>query len=118
MLDRPRIVSIPNGVPIPAVAWQVRPGWRESPRAVFVGRLAKEKGLDTLITAWPIVRASYHEARLTLTGEGPERAHLEALVRSLGLGDRSVCLPGGLGRGAPTVSVEPICSSCRRARKG
>lgn len=105
--DRPRIVSIPNGVPIPALAWQVRPGWRESPQAVFVGRLAKEKGLDTLITAWPIVRASYHEARLTLIGEGPERPHLEALVRSLGLGN-SVDLPG-------QADSEDVADHLRRA---
>jgi glycosyltransferase involved in cell wall biosynthesis len=91
--NRPRIVSIPNGVPVPEAAWQVRPGWRESPRAVFVGRLAQEKGLDDLIAAWPTVRASYHRAQLTLIGEGPERPRLEALARSLGLGD-SVDLPG------------------------
>ena len=45
-----------------------------APRAVFVGRLAPEKGLDTLIDAWPSVRAAYPEAQLILIGEGPERA--------------------------------------------
>ncbi len=39
-----RIVSIPNGVPVPPVAWQRRPDWRAAPRAAFVGRLAPRRG--------------------------------------------------------------------------
>ena len=70
----PRIVAIPNGVPVPETAWQRRPDWRAAPRAVFVGRLAPEKGLDTLIDAWPVVRATYPDARLILIGEGPQTA--------------------------------------------
>jgi glycosyltransferase involved in cell wall biosynthesis len=91
--ERPRIVSIPNGVPIPDTAWQIRQGWRESPHAVFVGRLAPEKGLDILLGAWPIVRESFPSARLTLIGEGPERTRLEELARTLRIED-SVDLPG------------------------
>ncbi len=34
-----RIVSIPNGVPVPPIAWQRRSDWRTEPRAAFVGRL-------------------------------------------------------------------------------
>jgi glycosyltransferase involved in cell wall biosynthesis len=87
------IVAISNGVPIPATAWQCRPEWRAAPRAVFVGRLAPEKGLDTLIDAWPSVRATYPSARLILLGEGPQRAALEDRVKVLGLG-QAVELPG------------------------
>lgn len=95
--ERPRIVSIPNGVPVPSAAWQRRPGWREAPRAAFVGRLAPEKGLDTLIDAWPAVRAVYPAARLILIGDGPERPALEARARSLEMKpgpDSPVELPG------------------------
>jgi glycosyltransferase involved in cell wall biosynthesis len=81
----PRIVSIPNGVPVPAQPWQRRPDWRAAPRAVFIGRLAPEKGLDTLIDAWPAVRASYPEARLIMIGEGPQRPALEARAAARGL---------------------------------
>jgi glycosyltransferase involved in cell wall biosynthesis len=84
--DSPRIVAIPNGVPVPDVAWQRRPDWRRAPRAVFVGRLAPEKGLDVLVTAWPLVRARYPEARLALIGEGPQRPALEEMVKNLGMG--------------------------------
>ena len=84
--DSPRIVAIPNGVPVPDVAWQRRPDWRAAPRAAFVGRLAPEKGLDVLVSAWPLVRARYPEARLTLIGEGPQRPALEEMVKNLGMG--------------------------------
>ena len=83
--QEPRIATIPNGVPVPDKAWQQRPDWRRSPRAIFIGRLAPEKGLDTLIKAWPIVRASYPGASLTLIGEGPQRRRLEDQTIALGL---------------------------------
>jgi glycosyltransferase involved in cell wall biosynthesis len=81
----PRIVAIPNGVPIPETAWSKRSDWQESPVMVFLGRLAREKGLDTLIQAWPLVRQAYPNARLILIGDGPERANLEAGICKLGL---------------------------------
>jgi glycosyltransferase involved in cell wall biosynthesis len=80
-----KIHAIPNGVPVPEPSWARRPGWREAPRAAFVGRLAPEKGLDTLVEAWPAVRAAFPDARLILVGEGPERPGLEARVDRLGL---------------------------------
>jgi glycosyltransferase involved in cell wall biosynthesis len=80
-----RVRAIPNGVPVPETAWQRRSEWPAAPRAVFIGRLAPEKGLDTLIDAWPSVRARHPEAQLALIGEGPQRAALEARVRRLGL---------------------------------
>jgi glycosyltransferase involved in cell wall biosynthesis len=95
--DSKRIHELPNGVPVPDVPWQRRPNWRAAPCAVFVGRLAAEKGLDTLIRSWPTVRKAYPEARLILHGEGPERRHLEELARSLGLDvgpGQAINLPG------------------------
>ena len=89
MFDRtpnePRIEAIPNGVPVPDIAWQRRADWRMAPRAAFIGRLAPEKGLDTLINAWPFVRAKYPDAQLILIGEGPLRPVLEEKVRALGM---------------------------------
>ncbi|MGC8639127.1 MAG: glycosyltransferase family 4 protein [Isosphaeraceae bacterium] len=94
-----KIQSLPNGVPVPATAWQRRPDWRQTPRAVFVGRLAPEKNLPTLLRAWPIVRQVHPRARLILAGEGPERPGLEELARSLGLSlgpNQAVELPGAV----------------------
>jgi glycosyltransferase involved in cell wall biosynthesis len=96
----PRIVAIPNGVPIPESAWQCRPDWRSAPQAIFVGRLAPEKGLDVLVNAWPAVRAKYPQARLIMIGEGPERPALEARTRRAGLTigpGQAVNLPGAAG---------------------
>jgi len=91
--DPARIVDLPNGVPVPAGPWAPRPGWREAPRAAFVGRLAPEKGLGALVEAWPIVRRAHPGARLALIGEGPERPSLEGLIGRLGLRG-AVELPG------------------------
>lgn len=82
-----RIINLPNGVPIPPEPWHPRPDGSDHPRAVFVGRLASEKGLETLIDAWPIVRAARPTAQLVLVGEGPERPALEARIARLGLGE-------------------------------
>jgi glycosyltransferase involved in cell wall biosynthesis len=95
--DSPRIAAIPNGVPVPACAWQRRPDWRGAPRAAFVGRLAPEKGLDVLVSAWPLVRARYPDARLTLIGDGPQRLALEEIVKNLGMSlgpGQAVDIPG------------------------
>ena len=64
-----------------------------------MGRLAPEKGLRTLIDAWPAVRIAHPGARLTLIGEGPERPALEAQARTLGLTtglDQAVEFPGAV----------------------
>lgn len=80
-----RIVDLPNGVPVPASPWTERPGWRDAPRAAYVGRLAPEKGLRTLVDAWPIVVERHPRATLALFGEGPERTALERRIAELGL---------------------------------
>jgi glycosyltransferase involved in cell wall biosynthesis len=65
------------------------PGLRPAPRpdrpdggyALFAGRLAPEKGLDTLLEAAARVR----HLPVKIAGEGPERALLETMVRRLEL---------------------------------
>jgi glycosyltransferase involved in cell wall biosynthesis len=83
--NSPRIIAIPNGVPVSEQAWAVRPAWRASPRACFLGRLAPEKGLDTLIQAWPLVQRSFPKASLLMIGEGPQLASLQEQSHKLGL---------------------------------
>jgi len=96
-----KIVEIPNGVPVPATPWQRRPGWKDCPVAVSVGRLAAEKGHADLVAAWPIVCASHPQARLVLVGDGPERPRILDQIQSLGL-TRSVELAGS------QTQVEPF----------
>ena len=84
-LKPPRVISIPNGVPVPESPWQTRTGWSTNPRAVFVGRLAPEKGIDTLIAAWTHVIATFPSAQLILAGEGRELVALQDQAMTLGL---------------------------------
>ena len=61
-------------------------GTARRPRsAVCVASLTDVKNQDGLLRAWAIVRRSLPDAHLTLVGDGPQRAHLEALTQSLGL---------------------------------
>ncbi len=64
----------------------------EPPVVLGVGRLAPQKDFSTLVRAFAAV-ARQRPARLMILGEGNARAELEALTRSLGVGDR-VALPG------------------------
>ena len=47
--DRSILRRLPNGVPVPDRPWRRREGWRDAPRAAYVGRLAPEKDLESLI---------------------------------------------------------------------
>jgi glycosyltransferase involved in cell wall biosynthesis len=61
---------------------------------IGVGRLVPQKNFAMLVRAFAL-QASPGD-RLTIAGEGPERAKLERLARELGVADR-VFLPGHLG---------------------
>jgi glycosyltransferase involved in cell wall biosynthesis len=56
---------------------------KEGDYALFVGRLVGTKGLPYLIKAMRKV-----DGRLVIVGDGPERARLENLVRSIGVADK------------------------------
>lgn len=62
------------------------------PVFLAAGGLRLQKDFATLLRAFALVRRE-QPARLIIIGEGPERAHLEELVRELGLG-ADVAMPG------------------------
>jgi glycosyltransferase involved in cell wall biosynthesis len=83
---------IPNGVDLT----RFRPASPGSPPArptglvLFVGRLAFQKGVDVLLTAWRAVQEQLpasQRARLVIVGAGPRRAQLECLRVTLGIAD-------------------------------
>lgn len=86
-LGRGSVHSIPNGVPdLPPPPRAPRTG---PLHLVSVGRLDPVKGHDVLLRALAHVEG----ARLTILGEGDDRARLAALARELGIGER-VAMPG------------------------
>ncbi len=75
-----------------------------APQLLFVGRLAAIKGVALLLEAFADLRARHPDAGLTLVGDGPERAALEARARDLGLSD-AVLFTGYLGQSDVAVQL-------------
>ncbi|MEX1026285.1 MAG: glycosyltransferase family 4 protein [Planctomycetota bacterium] len=76
------VVAIPYWSPSPPIE---PPPQRVGRRILFLGRLVPEKGVATLLEAWPRVLAAVPDAVLDLVGDGPQRPELEALAQRLGL---------------------------------
>lgn len=74
---------------------RARYGLTDRPVVVCVSRLMPRKGQDTLIEAWPRVRAAIPGAALLIVGGGPHRKKLERLVAQHQLG-ADVTLTGGV----------------------
>ena len=64
-----------------------RLGLAGRPVVVCVSRMVRRKGQDTLIRAWPQVRAEVSDARLLLVGDGPYAGDLQRLARRVGVSD-------------------------------
>jgi glycosyltransferase involved in cell wall biosynthesis len=80
-----RTVVIPNGLPPARRVWAGE-GFPANPRFLFVGRLTRLKGLAVVLEA--LAGLSDRPWRLDVVGDGPQRAELEALARSLGVSER------------------------------
>ncbi|MBV9795677.1 MAG: glycosyltransferase family 4 protein [Actinobacteria bacterium] len=60
-------------------------GGPDGPVVLCVSRLVPRKGQDTLIRAWPAVRAAHPDARLLLVSDGPYRGELVRLADEVGV---------------------------------
>lgn len=58
-----------------------------TPALVSVGRLTPQKGYDLLLPAIARIRARFPRLHVTVLGDGPDRAALEAQARELGVQD-------------------------------
>jgi glycosyltransferase involved in cell wall biosynthesis len=63
------------------------PGAQREPRVVFVGKLIVSKGVDLLLAAWPLVRATHPDVRLEVAGFGEYEGGLRRLLAALERGD-------------------------------
>lgn len=83
-----RIFQLANPVDETAIRRAATPMMREEGeglRLVAAGRLTRQKGFDRMIDMMVALDPSSY---LTIFGEGPDRAELEAQVKNLGLEDR------------------------------
>jgi glycosyltransferase involved in cell wall biosynthesis len=91
-------------------------------RFVVAGRLTRQKGVDRLL---PLLGHGPSDTHLTVLGDGPERARLEAAARSLGIAERvrftgfvakpwpwlagaDACLVPSRWEGMPNVALEAL----------
>jgi len=81
-----RITLVPNAVDcIPYLALPRKPSATGPLALLYLGRLAREKGLYELLQGLATARARGALARLTVVGSGPEEAQLRRAVVNLGL---------------------------------
>jgi glycosyltransferase involved in cell wall biosynthesis len=87
MRGRRHIEAIPN--PVRDMHTYASGGARVTRRVIVaVGRLAPQKGYDTLLRAYASVAAVHASWHLVILGEGPLRGELTLLAESLGIADR------------------------------
>lgn len=82
-----RVVLLPNAVDLSRFAG-IRRDDAAATRFVFLGRLEREKGLETLLAAFTAVAPSHPGASLLLVGSGSLESLLRQDVERLGLGGR------------------------------
>lgn len=94
-----RTAAIPNGVNWRRYALPARAARAAAAplRLVYLGRLAKDKGIYELLHGVAGARARGCDARLTIAGDGPEGEGLRRTAAELGVTDRIVFSPAVFG---------------------
>jgi glycosyltransferase involved in cell wall biosynthesis len=89
-----QVTTIPTGIdlkPYQAADGQLirqQRGWGQDKVLISIGRLAKEKNWETLLTAAAQVMKKQSNVRLVIIGAGDERKTLEKRARDLGVGNQ------------------------------
>lgn len=87
-IPRERLAVVRCGVSFAVKEGRGARGPQRAPlRLGTLGRLVEKKGVDVLLRAVAQLREAGGAVELSIAGDGPERATLEALARSLGLAD-------------------------------
>jgi glycosyltransferase involved in cell wall biosynthesis len=138
-VDPADVVVLHNPVPVDDIRGRagepieesVESQWLSDPDidvVIWVGRLAPEKDLDTLVAAFDALHDERPETRLVVAGTGPERERIGALVDARGLSEvvgfpgyvdpapymarASVFALSSTYEGLPTVLVEALAVGC------
>ncbi|MEN9354720.1 MAG: hypothetical protein RL318_2045 [Fibrobacterota bacterium] len=90
-IARSKVIQLPRGVELSRFhpdhadrsAWKAY-GDFDGPIVLFLGRVSKEKGLETLIEAWPEIQRKHPDAILGVVGDGPFRAEFETRMKKIG----------------------------------
>lgn len=94
----------------------------DGPHVAYVGKLLRNKGVDLLAAAWPIVLAARPDARLVVVGFGAFAAAFDALVGALGDGDlgavRDLCAEHDLRHVAAFLDAGGADAGYRAAARG
>ena len=125
-----RVFRVPGVADLPRFAGDADPGpirdelkLGTSPVIVSVARLARNRGHESLLSAFRLLLTKFPDARLLLVGKGETRPQLEALVADTGLSDH-VVFTGYRDRDLPAVLAAADCfvlmaagsdESCRAA---
>jgi len=72
---------------------------------LFVGRIAKEKSIDSVIKQMPFIKAKNKKIKFIVIGEGPYKKNLDTIVKELCL-EKDVLFPGAY----PWNEIEKIYS--------
>lgn len=89
-LPRERIAVQYIGIDVDKFRRTGKPIGERRPHILFVGRLVEKKGVRYLIEAYTRILQRVPNAELTVVGDGPLRAELEALARKLNVAPRFV----------------------------
>ena len=119
---------IHNGFELPAATPAPYP--EESLRLLCVGRLVRDKGFDTALRGLANITSRFPGVRMTIAGDGPERAALEELAAGLGLhgyvsfaglvapdrvpgllDEANIVLMPSRREGLPVVALEAACAA-------
>ena len=84
-----KIVELPNGVEVTESMRRTSYALNNPARIIYLGRLHKQKGLDTLLQAFQQLQRRRPEGSvyLQLVGDGPLREELETLAQQLEISD-------------------------------
>lgn len=85
--DWPKLHVVHCGIE-PAKFTTLTPRPSGGPHLVAIGRLAEQKGFSLLVEAMSLAATTHPDMHLTLVGDGPLRADLEAAIAANGLSEK------------------------------